>query len=562
MEELDTTQFKYIAYMRKSTEGEERQVLSIPAQRDKLKEHFPNLKIIDWVDEQKSAFEPYNRPKFENVVERIQSGEADGLIAWHPNRLSRNEVDAGSITYMIRKGVLKDLKFCSYNFDNSPEGIWMLQMALSQGQYESAKLSKEVKRGNEQKLKSGGPTGLVPGGYLNERIAHAAIPDPERFRIVRRMWDLMLTGDYTVPQIARIADEQWGYRTLRRQKVGGASLNASTLYNMFRNQFYAGYLVRCGVTYKGTHEEMITLPEFDRVQTLLGRKGRPRPKTHHFAYTGFIRCGECGGSVTAEEKFKYIKSAGEMRRYIYYHCTRKRKGRKCTQNRHIEEKPLEAQMKSVLEKYAILPNFRDWGLRVLNNHHLIEVEDRTKIYESQHRTIAQAQAQLDNIDDLASRKIMDEDRYEKKSSELKETIKKLQEELEQTQLRARDWHATVEKTLHTCATAAYRFNNGDWRTRRGVMLEIGQNPSLKDRILQLDPEDWFQPIADKYPAIEAEYQKVITTKYASTKEKTAALATIYSQWQGWQGSNPRPTVLETVALPAELHPYMSASWHP
>jgi hypothetical protein len=29
------------------------------------------------------------------------------------------------------------------------------------------------------------------------------------------------------------------------------------------------------------------------------------------------------------------------------------------------------------------------------------------------------------------------------------------------------------------------------------------------------------------------------------------------QWQGQQGSNPRPTVLETVALPAELYPYAS-----
>ena len=28
-----------------------------------------------------------------------------------------------------------------------------------------------------------------------------------------------------------------------------------------------------------------------------------------------------------------------------------------------------------------------------------------------------------------------------------------------------------------------------------------------------------------------------------------------SHWQGWQGSNPQPPVLETGALPVELHPY-------
>ena len=30
------------------------------------------------------------------------------------------------------------------------------------------------------------------------------------------------------------------------------------------------------------------------------------------------------------------------------------------------------------------------------------------------------------------------------------------------------------------------------------------------------------------------------------------------RWQGRQGSNPRPMVLETIALPAELHPYVKS----
>jgi hypothetical protein len=46
---------------------------------------------------------------------------------------------------------------------------------------------------------------------------------------------------------------------------------------------------------------MITLEEFDRVQILLGSPGRAKPKRHEFAFTGLIRCGACGGSVTAQE---------------------------------------------------------------------------------------------------------------------------------------------------------------------------------------------------------------------------------------------------------------------
>lgn len=53
---------------------------------------------------------------------------------------------------------------------------------------------------------------------------------------------------------------------------------------------------------------MITQEEYERVQILLGRKGKPRIKRHNFAFTGLIRCGECGAMVTADEKNQIICS--------------------------------------------------------------------------------------------------------------------------------------------------------------------------------------------------------------------------------------------------------------
>src|SRR3989344_4322761 len=146
---------KYFAYVRKSTEGDERQALSIPGQKDKLTEIFSHLDI-EFVEDKASAFIQFNRPSFANMLERIRKGERKGLIAWHPDRLSRNEKDAGEITYFLRTGEIQDLKFATYHFENdSPEGIWMLQMALSQSQYESAKKGRDVKRGLGQKAKMG-----------------------------------------------------------------------------------------------------------------------------------------------------------------------------------------------------------------------------------------------------------------------------------------------------------------------------------------------------------------------------------------------------------------------
>lgn len=197
-------QLKYAAYLRKSSEDEERQVLSIEAQRAKSQERFGDLSIVTWLEESKSAFEPDKRPEFEKLLQMLDSGKIDGIVAWHPDRLSRNSVDAGAISHRITRGVIKDLKFASFAFDNSPEGIMMLQMTMSQSQYFSAKLSKDIRRGNEAKRRLGGITGPAMEGYLNDRLKKTIYKDPVRFPLLRQAFDLFLTAEYSVPHILQI----------------------------------------------------------------------------------------------------------------------------------------------------------------------------------------------------------------------------------------------------------------------------------------------------------------------------------------------------------------------
>src|SRR3989344_7701378 len=159
---------KYFLYARKSTEEEEKQALSLSTQIEKAHEIFPDLDLIELPPESASAFTPNNRPIFEGMLKRIDAGEAHGVVAWHPDRLSRNELDAAAITYRVRTGKILDLKFGSYNFDNSPEGIMMLQMALSQSQYFSSKLGKDVRRGLEKKFDMGWQPNMCPNGYKNK----------------------------------------------------------------------------------------------------------------------------------------------------------------------------------------------------------------------------------------------------------------------------------------------------------------------------------------------------------------------------------------------------------
>ena len=508
---------RYIIYCRKSTESEDRQVLSIESQINELKTLAErlSLRVVDVVSESKSAKSP-GRPVFNEMIKSISQGKADGIICWKLDRLARNPIDGGQIIWMLQKAVIKHIQ--AYDRSYYPEdNVLLMNVEFGMANQFILDLSKNVKRGLRAKVEKGWLPSVAPIGYLNDKSRDKGkkqiIKDPERFDLLRKMWDLMISGRYTPPKILEIATNKWGLRNIK-----GGFVSRSTVYQIFTNSFYCGlfeYPKESGNWYQGSHKPMITQAEYDKVQTLLGSRGKPRLRRRNFPFTGLIRCGECGAMVTAEEKNQVICSECKYKfssnnrtgcpkcgtpiesmenptilRYVYYHCT-KRKTPKCTQ-KTIEAKKLEKQISEHLSRIYISECFKDWAIKHLKEENDKEIRSREMIIGSQRKAYDNCLRKLDNLLQLkispmnADGSLLSDEEYAMRKAELIKEKARLQELLGDTDNRVEKWLEFAEKTFGFACHAKYWFENGTDQDKASILNSLGSNLILKDRKLMLD----------------------------------------------------------------------------
>lgn len=175
------SQQKYFIYARKSTDVEDKQVLSIEAQLVELRAYAKSegLVIVDELVEKKSAKTP-GRKIFGDMLARIEAGEASAILSWHPDRLARNSVDGGQIVYLLDQTHLQALKFPTFWFENTSQGKFMLSIAFGQSKYYVDNLSENTKRGLRQKVRRGEFPGNAPLGYINDIRTKTIVVDKRR----------------------------------------------------------------------------------------------------------------------------------------------------------------------------------------------------------------------------------------------------------------------------------------------------------------------------------------------------------------------------------------------
>ena len=301
---------KYFIYARKSTDDEERQILSIDAQLDELRmlAAREKLEVVREYIESQTAKKP-GRPIFNEMLKAIKRGEAQAILAWHPDRLARNSVDGGRLIYDLDTGALATLKFPTTWFENTPQGKFMLSIAFGQSKYYVDSLSENIKRGLRKKLREGIYPNKPPIGYLNDPKTRAVYIDPERGPLVRRMFEEYATGRYTAAALLDLVTA-WGLRSFN-----GLTLPLSKMLWTLDHIFYTGVFRFNGEVYEGKHPPLISRELFERVQAVRKKAGRGRYAKHsRFPLRATARCHHCDCQYTAEFK----------KGHEYYRCGKRR----------------------------------------------------------------------------------------------------------------------------------------------------------------------------------------------------------------------------------------------
>ena len=379
---------KYYNYNRKSTDSEDKQILSLPAQEESAQEialKF-DLSIVAVINESRSAKIPGKREGFSRMITAIRKGHCNAILCWKLDRLARNMEEGGVLIELLQQGKIKEIRTPGKTYVPSENAILLAVEFGSANQY-SRELSENIRRGLRKKATMGVPNGVAPFGFLNDKTGEKGTrrwkPDNERILILRAIFDKLLAGSVSTRHIYRWALETYHPTTIKRRRRGGKKLSESYFYTMLRDPVYAGFFEYEGIRYEldPSLPRAITEGQFYRVQRILnngisskiyrhdatytrlikspaGEYVGPDFKyqlicdcKHKFSYANRTHCPKCSSPIAELVNPKYLS-------YTYYYNVSRKKKRESV--KMLSEAHIEHELKSFLSSLQFSNEMKEW----------------------------------------------------------------------------------------------------------------------------------------------------------------------------------------------------------
>ena len=465
---------KFFIYTRKSTDDKDRQVRSIADQLSELKElaRKEDLDVVDVFVEKQTAKIP-GRPVFGEMLERMEKGEATGILAWHPDRLARNSVDGGKIIYLVDTGVISEMKFPTFWFDPTPQGKFMLSIAFSQSKYYVDNLSENIKRGHRNKVKEGIWPQMSPLGYVNKN--KRIVPDPEIAPLIKKTFEAYATENFTLRELR---DK---FNALGLKRKSGKELAVSNYQKLLKNPIYTGLMLYNGEIHEGKHEPIISKKLFDSVQEVMMRKSKPKSRgLKPYLYRGFFRCGECGCFITTETQ----------KGHNYLRCTKRKNP--CSQ-KYTREEIITSEIQKEIKKVSLPDDWASWMFAENRKDMLSEAQSSTLFADNTKAEISFLDSKIEKLMSAYLESALSLEEYRDAKNALVASKQLLKEKLSAFEQKANNRFELTEKFLKYNMELA---NEGTNEEKLHLFKKVSSNFRILDRTVLFEPRGAWKNLLD------------------------------------------------------------------
>lgn len=474
---------KTVIYLRVSSKEQKEEGYSIPAQKKLLTEYarVNDFKIVKEFEDDETA-KSEGRTGFGLMVEFLRNNkDVNTVLVEKTDRLYRNFKDYVTIDELdVTVILVKENERIGKDASSHQKFIHGIKLLMAKNYIDN--LSEEVKKGLTQKAESGAfPCNTLPFGYAKQIVDGKSFPvvDEVNSLFVVKMFQYYTTGLYSIVTLLE-----------KMREEGLLGLTKSSAHKVLRNPFYYGDFLWKEKLYHGTHEPLISKELWDKVQQMMDRfKNKEmlsKYKTQQFTFRGFLKCAECGRTITAERK---IKPSG--REYVYYRCTKY--GFNCSQP-PVSEEVLDEQMEKSLEGLKLSQEAIDGITHGLKEMHAAKVntEDKIKVrLETQKKDLEQ---RLNTLYEDRLEGVITKEFYQKKFSEYEVSIQDLGDRIAKYEEADIDYYKVGTTVLELANKASFLYKQANMEERRELLSFLLSNSILKRKKLLIQYKKPFDRV--------------------------------------------------------------------
>lgn len=507
-----------------------------------------NFKIVE------TASKQHARKIFHELMAYMVQENICHLVVEKTDRLTRNLRDGAAIDDWIESderrivhSVKENIRLHK-NARSDVKFMWQIHLAVAKKYTDN--LREEAMKGWAEKLAQGWMPAPPPFGYrtavVNGRRIHE--PDPRTAPIIKHLFEIYLETNQTLKTVHAEACR------LGLTTKGGNILSESALHVLIQNPFYMGTIRFSGKEYPGAHVPLITPRLFNSVQAKR-TKGRPiKLRKHNVIFKNIMTCELCGKAITWQQQ----------KGSLYGACQRDKS--ECKARKFIKEREVSERVERML-KSLVCP--KAWMMDYVVQKLTVERQAASDIQHEARQAITARIKRLETMDEtLYDDKLSGEisiERYAEKHVIFKQEVKDLKGQLTGLSEDYTVLHDENISIMELSQRALMLFKDKEVPIddKRAILTKLFDEMTVDSNSVSVKYTKLARSIAKRNEESRVIMQTVNFTNQTSKNnknnrgegyEKSAKLA-LYPVWQGRQDLNLRHPVLETGALPTELHPF-------